>query len=1091
MNQSLQVLKSCNQRAVAQNHERPSEVSKGSTEFQNNQGSTFESVHVSPCGNVNSTDSSDMQTCTSVASECPVGKDSCEEPKEIEAEADAQALEKAHKDLSEHPVQYSEEGCSDANKMLSPPEESERILQHKPHSLAAKSVCTSIQSTQKDNSGHDSPSRINGVLKIILALESATVPHTNSVNVCSSSADWPSKTSISMHVDNTENETSNFEPQTLTTTLSSVVEPNSPTLLTDEPEANSDVPDVEGSLDCLKTKTSEPKLTAGRKWKCFDTSASEDLSSSSVSSDEDDTSSLSHADQLDVDDPARDEMGDIGKANSPHPAPECSVFNGCDLDVVRAYEEDAIVLDVIQDDPDLFGGIDVEGSGSLDPKDRPVSVHRGKKVSFQTEKTPVRGHKIVWDLESQSSKKTVQTPDDLGPVNREDYCTGKGNELAQDTESHLVHSRSWCPVKPIVNQEHKSMDSNNNLVNEDTSDLNVNNTADRLVVDSRNQVRTMAGKDVSVVRPLPSSYCWFYFSEHCVCLRTVCWFLHLPRDDDEQFCMNTVQKFCRNGNTPIVQRAVEVFVGYYRTNFPGVSFSQNIVNSLLSSLLSLALLGDLVSVINTLLSHKRTPHPEFVIALYKHVRERGFHSFVPELILLTSKIIEAGCVFSVEQCEIMQVQLRMLHVPRHHLEIFHAVKCRALAMNPQTAELSELAQAVVQVEVFKQQEDWSGLARVFCTVCDGRHSAVELSRFCSCVTMALLKDPKDKLTLPFEPFAASVCESVPSDGLVKSFLGRVGVSLMFNYHRTQDWSKGMKVVGVMSRLQIEFFTLKGFFSSEDEPSRCQLVTMAAELFLNSGSIEGALNMLRDNDWFVTSSAWPCDEGDVHNRRTVLIQLAGKTSHRDTLEVLTNLPGLSQPVDGVQPGEYSSVFNAHLQRCVTNQVLPVAADTLEFMLIQKIHVDTTELHHLIHKLGKQNAWSRARTLFKCAHSAGYYSAVVLEKDSLDLPCSLSEIEMTLAFEMFITRVGSILQNPTDVSQPLLITLKRGSCSEGSMESAYLAAGCRLLSAALIPNPKLSIRYTAVSQEQEQLFHLDRGSAAKWLSHNRSWAQEMWP
>lgn len=68
--------------------------------------------------------------------------------------------------------------------------------------------------------------------------------------------------------------------------------------------------------------------------------------------------------------------------------------------------------------------------------------------------------------------------------------------------------------------------------------------------------------------------------------------------------------------------------------------------------------------------------------------------------------------------------------------------------------------------------------------------------------------------------------------------------------------------------------------------------------------------------------------------------------------------------------------------------------------------------------------------------------------------------------------------------------RRAGTELAMESEYLAAGSRLLSAAMIPNPKLSIRYTAVSQEQEQLFNLDRGSAAKWLSHNRSWAQGMW-
>lgn len=69
------------------------------------------------------------------------------------------------------------------------------------------------------------------------------------------------------------------------------------------------------------------------------------------------------------------------------------------------------------------------------------------------------------------------------------------------------------------------------------------------------------------------------------------------------------------------------------------------------------------------------------------------------------------------------------------------------------------------------------------------------------------------------------------------------------------------------------------------------------------------------------------------------------------------------LDGVQMSEYNTMFNTHLRRCVMNQVLPVAADTLEFMLTQGIPPETSELQHLIHKLGKQNSWSRARTLFK--------------------------------------------------------------------------------------------------------------------------------
>lgn len=50
-----------------------------------------------------------------------------------------------------------------------------------------------------------------------------------------------------------------------------------------------------------------------------------------------------------------------------------------------------------------------------------------------------------------------------------------------------------------------------------------------------------------------------------------------------------------------------------------------------------------------------------------------------------------------------------------------------------------------------------------------------------------------------------------------------------------------------------------------------------------------------NSWFVSSSAWPCEQADVQNRRRVLTLLTEKTSYRDTLEVLTNLPGLREPI----------------------------------------------------------------------------------------------------------------------------------------------------------------------------------------------------
>lgn len=48
------------------------------------------------------------------------------------------------------------------------------------------------------------------------------------------------------------------------------------------------------------------------------------------------------------------------------------------------------------------------------------------------------------------------------------------------------------------------------------------------------------------------------------------------------------------------------------------------------------------------------PPPEFVIALYEHVRERGILNFVPELIHLTSKVISH--VFQVILLKILTIK---------------------------------------------------------------------------------------------------------------------------------------------------------------------------------------------------------------------------------------------------------------------------------------------------------------------------------------------------------------------------------------------------------------------------------------------------
>lgn len=57
----------------------------------------------------------------------------------------------------------------------------------------------------------------------------------------------------------------------------------------------------------------------------------------------------------------------------------------------------------------------------------------------------------------------------------------------------------------------------------------------------------------------------------------------------------------------------------------------------------------------------------------------------------------------------------------------------------------------------------------------------------------------------------------------------------------------------------------------------------------------------ENKWFLSSSLWPCEAADLESRIHVLMRLAEKTSHRDTLEALCNLPGLKEPNGEEQEG----------------------------------------------------------------------------------------------------------------------------------------------------------------------------------------------
>lgn len=98
-------------------------------------------------------------------------------------------------------------------------------------------------------------------------------------------------------------------------------------------------------------------------------------------------------------------------------------------------------------------------------------------------------------------------------------------------------------------------------------------------------------------------------------------------------------------------------------------------------------------------------------------------------------------------------------------------------------------------------------------------------------------------------------------------------------------------------------------------------------------------------------------------------------------------------DSMDISRYSPLFNSHLQVCVDRQILPVASDTVDFMLSKNLAVDHTVLQILLQKLGKQNLWLRAREVFRRKYHTLVFTATLT---SLHHKCELSKAGNSCSF-----------------------------------------------------------------------------------------------
>ncbi|XP_034560335.1 uncharacterized protein topaz1 isoform X4 [Notolabrus celidotus] len=743
-------------------------------------------------------------------------------------------------------------------------------------------------------------------------------------------------------------------------------------------------------------------------------------------------------------------------------------------DEFTAFEQDILLVDVIQDDPELFENMPQKSLLKLGPTriSEVLKTRKGQaSVDVKKRLTPVN---IVFqydspDIKDESNSRSWRPQSVRNPATRE----------------RITWTAKEKPIRIL-----RQPDANNNHVNGGLERsqpiqtvISLHNHTLALKTPKNGSWNTNLTDAAELRRQQSNAYCRQYFSESLSCGFNMCWFLHVPGDGDEKFCIETVTRFTKN---PVcLQKAGAVFTGYYQNNPPGVYFSMPVLLSLLWALLKAGMLSDVFSVLSVSSAHKIVPGHEFVLALFNFVREKSLLSLVPELMQLTFKMASAGLVLSSDCLDCVK-NTPEFQKTNSNVSVSDNQKMPTSGPFPENLKL---VHAIVEIELCTKQKDWRQMGEVFRSICQSSQRPNQVERISGRIAIALLSESKDKLSLPFAAFAETVSQNEEEESLSRSFLGRIGVSLMLRYHKTHQWAKGRKVVEVLSSSKVNYSLLKGLFGNEDGASRCCLVTVATELFLLSGSVEGALNTLRENKWFVSSCSWPCEPADLESRIRVLARLAEKSSHRDSFDILSNLPGLKETSNSVDISRYASQFNFHLQVCLDRQMLPVASDTVDFMLSKNLAVDPTMLHMLLDKLGKQNLWHHAREIFRHALSAEYYPGVSAPPGffSLIIPCRLGEVELALTLEMYITVNATVLlHQPENTSSCLSITLKRTQ----SCESEYLSAGSRLLSASCIPQPKLIIHYKYVNASQEQVFTLDIPSARFWLRHNHRWANEVW-
>uniref|UniRef100_A0A672TR44 Protein TOPAZ1 n=1 Tax=Strigops habroptila TaxID=2489341 RepID=A0A672TR44_STRHB len=813
-------------------------------------------------------------------------------------------------------------------------------------------------------------------------------------------------------------------------------------------------------------------------------------------------------------------------------------------DILEAYKEDVLVIDVIQDDPDLFGYNNEEKLELVDCESCSVKESYDDSICIKDEKQDLQPECPVtsenrdsvddnfrhitiqesgmsddteiscdWVLKAKDTK-THNSSRESSPLASVTGVTGgfledgQPRELDEFLKSFDVDEKfrfadgvpdvkeekkgeaeksSDCKYKDLVNcgllsglplpAPKINVLSETTEVEPRTNDYRFSGKSLLLPLQNsgdfepwkveKNAIASHSVQQILEMIELPRKYCRYYFMTLRGCERAKCWFWHVPEQGDEKVCMTILRTYITIKESGLLKRAVQIFVKYYREVTPGVDFASQVLNDLLVSLLKKCLLHEVFQILNV-------------------------------TVQISTLLIDAGMFLESAHFDCIIKYLHQLKVSSQELNTVLNIKSRFQERHFEKNWVFDFNLAVAEIQHCKEKKDWAKLGALFVNARTGCEHFDDLQKLSLCIAEILTKDSEtDRPEVPFCDFADAVAKNSQHNEADRIFIGRIGISVMYSYHKVLQWIKGRKVLDKLHELQIHFTVLKGLIGAEKLASRCQIVNKAAEIFLKTGSLDGATWVLRESEWTTNTPLWPCDKMDILSRHNLLCTLVHKylrkSLYRQALEVLQNLPGFQNHSDTVDVSQYSCLFNKLINACFESKNLGVSSSAVDFMLSKNIAIDFFLLRELITALGRSSLWSKARTYYKSALSLGCYPPPLqgnLYHKLLMIPSYLSEVEMLLAIEIFLVSNASDIQSPMATSQTLQIILKRCADQTVQNSSDYQAAVERLVLAARVSDPKLFLKHMTMNVNMEEVYSLELTSALKWLQENMKWAGKVW-